>query len=344
MFVRYARDFCRQNRMISAQQVPPVILQREVSTTAWLRTGLTTVAGDLGSEIPRSHLIASCEQVLRPRREVVKAVHDKLREFAPDKASQYELLLADQRSVQRLMDETLNVEGLVTADSAEKLLDEMRRATAQEVHDEYDRRFRRQAQRHGQQKRELEERAAANLLAEQAAAAAALAEGQRQLQENAQRLAGIEAEGERLRTEAFAARTRDVRRVDEAIAGVNGRARLLERILLLALWLPILAAFAGGTLGLGTNLYAVVGSAAFVALIGVYHTVQEVRQKPKFGFQNILDAAARAGFRKRLVAFHLDRSTYESAVEIDYGKVRWRPGARDNVIALPPPETGNGKT
>jgi len=64
--------------------------------------------------------------------------------------------------------------------------------------------------------------------------------------------------------------------------------RQLERILLGALWLLVFAAFAGSTLGLGTNQYAVIGAVTTMAMIGVYHTVQETRQKPKFGFQNLL--------------------------------------------------------
>jgi hypothetical protein len=341
MFVRYARDFCRQNRMINERQVPPVILQRGLATTAWLRTGLTGAADELRKEIPRSHLIASCERVLRPRREVVKAVHDKLQEFAPEKTAQYELLLSDQRSVQRLMDETLNVERLVTTESAEKLLDEMKRATAQEVQEEYGRKLRHQAQRYVKQKRELEEQAAANLNAEREAAAVALADKERELREGAERLAVLEAERERYRKEVALARERDIRRVDKVISTVNQRTRRLERLLLAITWTLAIAAFIGGTLGLGTNQYAIIGAVGLMALIGVYHTVQELRQKPKFGFQNILDLAARRGLQRRLAAMHLDTPTYETAVLIDYGRIRWNEDARKRLIVLPATEAEN---
>ncbi|MCP1558835.1 UNVERIFIED_ORG: hypothetical protein M2438_002925 [Methylobacterium sp. SuP10 SLI 274] len=352
MFVRYAREFCRKNRMINERQVPPVLLQRELSTTAWLRTGLTGAADELRREIPRSHLIASCERVLRPRQEVVRAVHDRLKEFAPEKTVQYELLLADQRSVQRLMDETLNVERLVTPDSAEKLLDEMRRATAEDVQEEYGRKLRQQAQRHGKQKKEMEEQAAANLSAEREAAAAslraereataaALAEKERELRQGAERLANIEAERERFRRDAIVVREREVGRVDEVISRVSRTSRRLERAMLGFLYGLAAVAFGGSTLGVGADRYAIWSAIVAMALIGGYHTVQELRQKPKFGFQNILDWAARRGFRKRLADLHLDGPTYEDAVEIEYGQVRWREGFRERLSA--PSAIGAGK-
>ena len=70
---------------------PPVMLQRELATNARLRTGLSGTAGtEAPADIPRSQLIV-LQRVLRSRREVTQAVHQKLREFAPERIEQYEL-------------------------------------------------------------------------------------------------------------------------------------------------------------------------------------------------------------------------------------------------------------
>ena len=103
---------------------------------AWLRTGL-----DALESVPRGHLFASCERVLRVRMEVTEAVREKLSAVRPDKLEQYQLLLEEDRSVQRLMDQTLGDAKRVTAANAEELLEEMRLATAEEVSQEYERKL-----------------------------------------------------------------------------------------------------------------------------------------------------------------------------------------------------------
>src|SRR5579883_501617 len=104
-FVRDARTYCINNRLLSENQESPVIHQRELATIAWLRTGL-----DVPDTLPRGHLLAICDRVLNLRSEVRDAVGQKLRALTPDKLEQYELLLLDQRSLRRLADQTLNDE------------------------------------------------------------------------------------------------------------------------------------------------------------------------------------------------------------------------------------------
>jgi hypothetical protein len=127
-FERVSRRYCLQSHLINQVQTGPVVHLRELATLAWLRTGL----GAAGQDIPKAHLLATCDRVLRARTEVQDAVAAKLQEVTPDKMPQFELLIQDQRSIQRLADETLNDEHVVTAENANQLLEAMRQATIEE--------------------------------------------------------------------------------------------------------------------------------------------------------------------------------------------------------------------
>ncbi|WP_038974772.1 hypothetical protein [Bradyrhizobium genomosp. III] len=127
-FVRHARNYCLQSRMITSLQEGPIVHARELATTAWLRTGLGA-----SETIPRGHLIATCDRVLQVRPEVRNALAAQLAIVTPDRIEQLNLLMQDARSVQKLADETLNNESVVTADNAEHLLNVMREATAEEL-------------------------------------------------------------------------------------------------------------------------------------------------------------------------------------------------------------------
>jgi hypothetical protein len=127
-FVNHARKYCLQSRLINETQEGPIIHQRELATTAWLRTGLGA-----NETIPRGHLIATCDRVLQMRPEVRNALAEQLGRLTPERLEQFNLLMQDARSVQKLADQTLNNEAVVTPDNAEHLLDVMREATAEEL-------------------------------------------------------------------------------------------------------------------------------------------------------------------------------------------------------------------
>lgn len=336
IFVRYARDFCRRSRLINERQTPPVILQRELAVTAWLRTGLSGPAGDdFRKEIPRGHLIASCERVLRPRKEVVRAVHEKLREFAPEKTAQYELMLADHRSVQRLMDETLGDERLVTAENADKLLEEMRLATAQEIKEKSDRKLRQQAQKHGAQTRALREEADALMRAERDSAEAALQAKQREVEAREAQLASLHEERDRFHEAAKALQAREIDQVTALMTRVNVTTRRVEVSMLAIVWAVVGLVVFGTTLGQNPNHNLFWGAGVAFALLGAYHTVQELRQKPKFGFENILNWLARRKLHRGLHVLGLNRERYSAALKREYGRLRWDEAARDRLTDLP---------
>lgn len=127
-FVGHARNYALQSRIINPLQEGPIIHARDLATTAWLRTGLGA-----DETIPRGHLIATCDRVLQVRPEVRNALANQLALVTPERLEQLNLLLLDARSVQKLADETLNNENIVTSENAEHLLDVMREATAEEL-------------------------------------------------------------------------------------------------------------------------------------------------------------------------------------------------------------------
>ncbi|MDF2622159.1 MAG: hypothetical protein K0S00_4818 [Xanthobacteraceae bacterium] len=320
IFVDYARDFCRKNRMINDRQTPPVIIKRELAMTAWLRTGLVREDAKAKQiDIPRGHLIASCERVLRPRKEVLKAVHDKLKEFDPERAQQFELLLSDQRSVERLMDETLGLERLATTANPEMLLEEMRNATASEVRSEFEKKARVAAQRHGQEKRELKE-----------AHEADVAEAKRALDQRDAEIETLRLERERLRAMAVAAKQGEVDRVDNLISGSNRFVGRLEKGMTWST-VAVLAAGATGSM-IGLPQTAAVLTAGVLGVTGLYHTVRELQQKPKIGFQNLLDGVARFRLRRGLKALGLDYSKFEDTVEVRYGRIFWLEEKRAKLL------------
>jgi hypothetical protein len=132
-YVSHSRNYCLQNRMINSLQEGPIIHARDLATTAWLRTGLGA-----DETIPRGHLIATCDRVLQVKPEVRNALAAQLAQVTPERLEQLNLLMQDSRSVQKLADQTLNDESIVTAANAERLLDVMREATAEELREKHE--------------------------------------------------------------------------------------------------------------------------------------------------------------------------------------------------------------
>lgn len=106
----------------SRHTIPPVVHRRLVATAMWLRTGLG--AGDLA--VPKRMLLANCERVLAIRPNVVEAVK-RLTDTLGDeeKNRQLDLLINQDRSAQVLMDKTLGLSNVVTAENLDQLWSEM---------------------------------------------------------------------------------------------------------------------------------------------------------------------------------------------------------------------------
>lgn len=116
------RKMCNEVDLLPDNMVPPVVHRRVLATAMWLRTGM----GSADLNIPRRMLLASCEQVLAIRPNVVDAVR-KLTDALgdDDKSKQLELLISQDRSVSALMDKTLGSANVVTNENLALLWDEM---------------------------------------------------------------------------------------------------------------------------------------------------------------------------------------------------------------------------
>ena len=122
LLAQIVRRACVQTSGLPDETVPPVVHRRVLATAIWLRTGMG--ASDLN--IPKRMLLASCEHVLAIRPGVVEAVKrltDALGD--EDKSRQLDLLVSQDRSAQALMDKTLGMSNVVTAENLSLLWREM---------------------------------------------------------------------------------------------------------------------------------------------------------------------------------------------------------------------------
>lgn len=122
LFAQLVLKTCNELDMLPGKSVAPVIHRRVLAMAMWLRTGLG--AADLN--IPKRMLLASCEQVLAIRPNVVEAVK-RLTDALGDetKSRQLDLLISQDRSVQALMDKTLGASNVITEENLPLLWQEM---------------------------------------------------------------------------------------------------------------------------------------------------------------------------------------------------------------------------
>lgn len=265
-FERRSRDYCIREQLIYPMQQGPVIHLRELATIAWLRTGLGP-----SLDIPKAHLLAACDRVLRFNTDVQEAVAAKLREVTPEKFSQFEFLIQDQRSLQKLADETLNDERVVTTDNAPQLLEAMRAATIEEEKAAFDAKIKQQRDRFTKRQRADSE---------------VIAETQGQLSEVSAALA--------------AAESRESAAIDGLVERTNMTLKLIERcilLVLLALGLLAIYDYATGTLKEYVAWRVVLGAAG---LMGLYHLIAHTMQKHVYGISNLLHAIGPPVFERML--------------------------------------------
>jgi hypothetical protein len=289
-FVRQSRAYCVQARLINAMQQGPIIHQRELATIAWLRTGLGAAL-----DIPRSHLIATCDRVLRLRTEVQEAVASKLRQVTPEKLEQFELLIQDHRGIRKLADETLNDEKVVTAENAARLLEAMRQATIAKEKEEFEKMLQEQATRH--KKVQQGSRAEINRIS------AELDEVRRSL----------------ARTEA-----RDYNKVDRLIKQTNRRTRRIEVVVTFLLLLLGVLGIVDFFTGWLTESLVWKGILALAGLLGLYHLISHLLQKPIVGLPTVLTLVARAIFLGAIRRRDMEDQFELEKVEFKDGNVNWR--------------------
>lgn len=276
-FVKESRKYCVDNHIINSRQEGPVIHQRQLATMAWLRTGLGA-----SEQIPRGHLMAICERVLRVRMEVREAVGNKLRQVTPDKLEQYELLLQDHRSLSKLADATLNDESVVTTENAERVLEIMRKATVEEEREQFERKLQAEQSKHREAQRKT-----------RAEAKRAVSEAER-------------AAAERdLAHAALAARSRaDQEKADHLAEQISRRASRIERITaMLFVGLGVLAVIQYLSGWLTSLAWTFVAAAA--GFVGLYDSIMTRLERPKIGIPTMLRLYCRWALRRKLEAANL---------------------------------------
>lgn len=302
-FVRDARKYCLDSRLIKDNQESPVIHQRELATIAWLRTGLGA-----SESVPQTHLLATCDRVLNLRKEVRDTVGQKLRALTPDRIEQYELLLLDQKSIRRLADLTLNDEKVITDENAEQLLEAMRRATAEDERLLYEEKLKASTAK-SKEKLQIERQitAMAKRDADRMEKERALLQEQL-IEMRRSRLAAVrEIAGE---TERF------VRRVDVITTALVFIVAMISASNYVFGWLTNYrmpsALFAGA-----------------LALFGAYHMIMNALERPKIGVLTIINWLARKDFIARLKRARLLEEIRVDRIHVEHGRI-----IVDNAIPL----------
>lgn len=287
-FVQSTRQYCLQSQLMQNSQEGPVVHQRELATMAWLRTGL----GAKGV-IPRGHLMATCDSVLRVRTELRDAVAEKIKAATPDKFEQFELLVQDQRSMRRLADQTLNNESVVTNENASELLEAMRQATIEEEKSLFEQKLN-------------EERAKARRLS--------LADKKKLQQATAER--------DEAMAQVAVGRELTFKNVDRIARETTDFVKKIEWILTGVIALIAVAGiynYFTGTLSEYRVWTLVVG--ALLALFGLYHQLMNALERPKIGVPSLMAGLAKSIFISRISAAGLRDSVNLDEVSYSRGVV-----------------------
>ena len=286
-FARHARKYCVQNRMLSEIQEGPVVYQRELATAAWLRTGLGA-----DESIPRGHLIATCERVLQVRPEVRNALASQLARITPERLEQLNVLMQDSRSMQKLADETLNNENVVTAENAEHLLKVMREATASELQEKYD----------------------AQLAAEKRAY-------EDQIERDQKQMASMQETLDSYNQKELELKEHNDRMLDGLIKGVNQRARIVEFSTLGAMLLVAVA----GAINYFSGLFATSTIwNIFLLVLGVVSLIRlayGVLERPMPGLVTLLNLYTRSSTQRQITRLGLQAYATRAALEYKGGRV-----------------------
>ena len=301
-FVEHSRGYVMQSRMVNPLHEGPVIHQRELATIAWLRTGLGA-----DESIPRGHLIATCDRVLAIRPEVRQALATELAKITPERLDQLNLLMLDARSIQKLTDETLNDDRIVSAENAERLLDLMKEATAEELQERYERQL--SEERSASQKR---------LEAEIAARESEIEKVRRAAIESAERhTEAVAALAEARRAEAN-------RIVDAAVAIVkrlnNNSVRIERALTALLVLVGLIAVLNYFTSWMEIYRFWIV-IAGLGALFGLYRLICGILERPSRGLVTILNNLNSILVSRRLRGINIPDNVVKKCIRTEEGRV-----------------------
>ncbi len=141
----YANSCLLSKKLTGIDDVPPCILDRQLSCVLWLCLGGST------NSLTREKLLANCMDALYPRPNLIFYVSKFLNKIDPNKAQMFEALMKDKRAQRCLIHKTLGYSLTVTEDNVEELLEEIKRSTVQEIEQESQKRERTLREEHERQ-------------------------------------------------------------------------------------------------------------------------------------------------------------------------------------------------
>lgn len=122
-----AQRYVTNHHILVEDHASPFLTDRYLAGLLWV------ARGGAGDTLPKRKLIANCAAAARPRRDVITRMHTLLGQIDKGTAAEFEALMTDGRCAHYLMERSLGDAMLITPENASKLVDEIRRVTAEKV-------------------------------------------------------------------------------------------------------------------------------------------------------------------------------------------------------------------
>lgn len=143
-YVVAKQNAARQNRapyLYRPGDAPICITDSYLLGLIWITRGGTT------KSLSRSRLVANCAAAMAPRRDLTTKMFNLLLQSDGQKAARFEAIMIDERAERYLMVITLGDDSLITNENVERLYDDVRRVTAQELTKEHEQELEQQAKK-----------------------------------------------------------------------------------------------------------------------------------------------------------------------------------------------------
>lgn len=134
---RRVTHFLSQKNYVLEGEFNPIVTSRYLSGLCWLMCG-----GKSDQSPTVARLLANCAAALRLKPELADRTKRFLAEIDPEKARHFEVLMTNERAAQYLTEVTLGDPGVITANNAEDIFEEVQRRAAERVAIEKDNEYR----------------------------------------------------------------------------------------------------------------------------------------------------------------------------------------------------------
>lgn len=296
LFSGVAKRFAVENALVDSRHVGPVVHMSEVATNAWLRTGFSEA-----TQIPLTHLISHCERILAVRKEVIEKAKEVLSRVRPDRRAQLEALLQDSRSSLRLMDATFGNENLITGENIEALLEEMRRATAEEERKAFEAQRNADRAEHAMAMRKLRQ------------------EYKKSVEEKEDKISNLANSLDELRNKEYSKDIDEKKEIESILYRINRSLRAIEYILGIGLMFIGLLSIIFMISKSGESNTFIYVSYFIISAIGIGQIVQTFRNKEFIGLKHILNYMGKQKLKNDVRELGLLRSRH-------FRSIRWKDG------------------